>query len=250
MNRTFAAAFAVIAVLSLAACDLRARGDAAPQGGVPTNLVLRSYEVPNGGAQRLRSVLKDLLWFGSEGKDSNKYVGRADVGPDGRLIVLAPESVHEGVKALVASVTTNPIKEPGTIRLSYWVITGAPGKSEAPPAAGLAEVAPALAELEKNDGPMSFTLVEKLQVSSLSGEQGKLNGRDTSVRQFATMVDGQLTADLSLDRMGQRLETRVRLEPGQVVVMASSGAPTKDQTDSGRTVYFLVRAAPNDGAGR
>lgn len=247
LHRTLTLALAVFACSS---CDPRGSSGPSATGGVPTDLVLRSYEVPNGGAQRLRSVLKDLLWFGSEGKDSNKYVGRADVGPDGRLIVLAPESVHEGVKALVASVTTNPIKEPGTIVLSYWVITGAPGKSEAAPAAGLAEVAPALAELEKNDGPMSFTLVEKLQVSSLSGEQAKLNGRDTSVRQFATMVDGQLTADLSLDRMGQRLETRVRLTPGQLVVMASSGAPTKDQTDSGRTVYFLVRAAPNDGAGR
>lgn len=246
LSRTLLVALTVLVFTS---CEQRSSAVTAA-GAVPTNLVLRSYEVPGGGAQRLRAVLGQLLWFGSEGKDSNKYVGRADVGPDGRLIVLAPESVHEGVKALVASVTASPLKEPGTIRLSYWVVTGTPGKSEAPLAPALTEVQPALAELEKNDGPMSFTLVEKLQVSSLSGEQGKLNGRDTSVRQQATLLEGQLTADLSLDRMGQHLETRVRLAPGQLVVMASSGAPTKDQTDSGRTVYFLVRAAPNDGAGR
>ena len=95
---------------------------------------------------------------------------------------------------------------------------------------------------------MSFTLVEKLQVSSLSSERGKLNGRDTSARQFINSItDGLITADIELERQGQRLETRVRLEPGQIVVLASSGAPAKDNVDTGRTVYFLVRAA-NDGA--
>lgn len=246
MTRTLVAA---LAVLFLASCELRSGANTpAATNGVPSNLVLRSYEVPSGGAQRLRSVLKELLWFGSEGKDSSKFVGRADVGPDGRLIVLAPESVHEGVKTLVASIVANPIKEAGTVRLSYWVVIGAPGKSEAPLAASLAEVAPALAELEKNDGPMSFALVEKLVVGTLSGEHGEFMGRDTSVKQFATLIDGQLTADIRLERMMQKLETRVRLEPGQLVVLASSGVPTRDQTDSGRSVYFLVRAA--DGAGR
>lgn len=248
MTRTLATA---LAVLCFSSCDaLRPPGAPPATNGIPGNLVLRSYDVPNGGAQRLRSALKELLYFGSDGKDSNKYVGRADVGPDGKLIVLAPESVHEGVKALVASANAHPVAEPGTVRLNYWVVVGAAGKSDAALAPNLAEVAPALAELEKSDGPMSFTLVEKLQVSSLSGERGRLNGRDTSVRQFATVVDGQLTADLELERMAQKLETRVRLEPGQLVVLASSGAPAKDQVDTGRSVYFLVRAASNDGAGR
>ena len=238
---------ALLVALVLSSC-LPSSSTPPPANGVPTNLVLRSYDVPNGGAQRLRSVLKELLWFGSEGKDSNKYVGRADVGPDGRLIVLAPESVHDGVKSLVASVTANPIKEPGTVRLTYWLVLGAPGKSETPPPLALAELAPALAELEKNDGPMSFTLVEKLNLGSLSGEKGELNGRETWVRQFATMQDGQLVADINLEHQGQKIGTRVRMDPGQVVVLATSGAPTKDNVD--RSVYFLVRAAPNDGAGR
>ena len=58
-------------------------------------LVLRTYDVPAGSGQRLRSVLKEVLWFGAEGKDASTWVGRVDVGPDGRLIVLAPESVHD-----------------------------------------------------------------------------------------------------------------------------------------------------------
>ncbi|MFT3712950.1 MAG: hypothetical protein QM817_35305 [Archangium sp.] len=222
-----------------------------PAGAVPSNLVLRSYDVPNGGAQRMRGVLRELLWFGSDGKDSNKYIGRADVGPDGRLIVLAPESVHEGVKALVANVTANPVKEPGTVRLDYWVVSGVPGKAEAP-AGNLQEVAPALTEVEKNDGPMAFTLVEKLTVSSLSNERGSVDGRDTHVRQFTNVMADEITADIDLERFGQKLATRVRIKPGVLTVLASAGMTTrgdsKDAPQDNRNIYFLVRAA--DGSGR
>lgn len=235
----------LLAVLSFSACDFGSHGASAP---VAAPLVLHTYDVPKGSAQKIRGVLMNVLWIGSEGKDSNKYIGRAEVAPDGRLIVMAPESVHEGVKTLLATLPQKPEKEPGTIKLNYWVVTGLPGKSEAPLTPALEEIAPALKELEKNDGPMSFTLVEKLQVSSLSSERGKLNGRDTSARQFINSIsDGLITADIELERMGQKLETRVRLEPGQLVVLASSGAPSRDNVDTGRTVYFLVRAA-NDGA--
>lgn len=237
-------------VLFLAGCPTTSRtteiNAPTPAGGVPSNLVLRSYDVPNNGAQRMRGVLRELMWFGSDGKDSNKYVGRADVGPDGRLIVLAPESVHEGVKNLVASVTANPVKEPGTVRIDYWVVSGSPGKSEAP-GANLQEVGPALTEVEKNDGPMAFALIEKLSVSSLSNERGSMDGRDTHVRQFTNVVDDNITADIDIERFGQKLQTRVRIKPGTLTVLASAGMTTrtegKDSTDTTRTIYFLVRAA-------
>lgn len=220
----------------------------ASANGVPQNLVLRSYEVPNNGAQRMRGVLKELLWFGADGKDSSKFVGRADVGPDGKLLVLAPESVHDGVKNLVASMTAHPVKEPGTVRIDYWVVTGTPGKSEALPP-GLQEVSPALAQVEKNDGPMAFALVEKLSVNSLSNERGSMDGRDTHVRQFTNVVDDQVTADLDIERFGQRMTTRVRIKPGVLTVLASAGMTSKDQGETNRTVYFLVKAAA-DGIGQ
>lgn len=236
-------------ILSLCACPPRAESaSAGAPGAVPGNLVLRSYDVPNNGAQRMRGVLREVLYFGSDGKDSSKYVGRADVGPDGRLLVLAPESVHEGVKSLISSVTANPMKEPGTVRVDYWVVSGTPGKSDAS-GAGLQEIAPALAEVEKNDGAMTFALVEKLTVSSLSNERGSMDGRDTRVRQFTNVVDTDVTADLDIERFGQKMQTRVRLKPGVLAVLASAGMTAKDQGDTNRTVYFLVRATA-DGAGR
>lgn len=213
----------------------------------PPNLVLRSYDVPNGGAQRMRSVLTNVI---SNGFD--KPIGRADVGPDGRLLVLAPESVHEGVKGLLTSVAANPVKEPDTVRLDYWVVSGVPGKSEAP-GAQLKEVAPALAEIEKNDGPMAFALVEKLAVSSQLNDRGSMNGREVQVRQFINSVNEQIVADLEIIRFDQKLQTRARMKPGVITVMASAGmsgrGPEKG-TFENRSLYFLVRAASTDGSGR
>lgn len=240
---SFKSLFLALALV-VTGCRLGDSAAANPMAG----LVLRTYDVPAGQAQRLRSALKEVLWFGSDGKDSNKWVGRVDVGPDGRLIVLASESVHEGVKALVASVAANPVKEPESVTLTYWVVNATPGQEQSQPVP--AELEAALAEVKKAEGPQGFSLVEKLSVSSLSGERGALNGRDTSVDQFVTSMSGVLTADLRLERFGQRVNTRVRLAPGKTVVLASSGAPVKEPNEPARSVLFIVKATPSGGDGR
>jgi hypothetical protein len=245
MNR-FLAIISSVVLLSLSACPTNSLpranlNQAANPGGIPEDLVLRTYEVPNNGAERMRSVLKDLFWFGSDGKDSNKYVGRADVAPDGRLVVLAPENVHEGVKALVSATSNVAPKAPESVLLSYWIVTGAPGKHDGVQPE-LAEVSLALAEIEKHDGPMNFELTERIQVTSLSGERGKMDGRDTRVQQFGTLFDGHFTGDIRLERFGQSVDTRVRMKNDQLLVLGSSGLPTKNPGDAPRNVYFLVRA--------
>ena len=111
------------------------------------------------------------------------------------------------------------------------------------------EVAPALAEVEKNDGAMTFGLVEKLSVSSLSNERGSIDGRDSHVRQFTNVVDDQVVADIDIERFGQKLQTRVRLKPGTLAVLASAGMTSQDKAEPARAIYFLVRATA-DGAGR
>lgn len=240
-----------LCLLSLAACPDNSRhleANATP-GAVPSNLVLRSYEVPNGGAQQLRGSLKDLFWFGGDAKDASKFVGRVDVSPDGRLLVLAPESVQAGVKTLVDNLKASPVKAPGTVRIDYWVVTGTAGQSGALPAA-LNEVAAALKEVEHNDGPMNFTLVEKLSVSTLSNERGSVEGRDTRIDQFASVVDGDVVADLDIARLavGQKLRTRVRIKPGVIAALGSAGMATHDSNATPATIYFIVRAAQVDGA--
>lgn len=229
-----------LCLVALAACP---RPSDSPQDA-PTNLVLRTYEVPKGTAQQLRSTLQTVLWLGGENKDANKYAGRADVTPDGRLLVLAPENVQEGVKALVSSVSAAPA-QPDSVRLEYWVVRGTPGKSEV--AANLHEVAPALKEVEQNDGEMTFALVEKLAVRSQNGESGRIGGRDTHLEQFIRSTDnGVVLADVRLERFAQKLDTRVKLQPGALVVLASAGMTSPDNSTANSTIYFVVRAALGD----
>jgi len=237
--------------LTLSACD----NYPPPQAATGSNLlnqplVLHSYSVPAGSAQQLRTVLRELLWFGSDGKDSNKYVGRADVGPGGQLIVLAPETVHEGVRALIAEAEKNPVKAPQSLTLTYWAVVGTPVEKAGERPAALKDVGPALDEVVKSEGTMDFSLMEKLVVSSMSGEHGEVMGREIDARQYATLADGTLTADLDLERMGQRVKTRVRLPQDKLMVLASSGLVSKDAADAGKSLIFIVKAASNAGDGR
>lgn len=228
----------LLSLLCLTACFPRT------ENTVESPSVLRSYTVPAHAAERLRPVLHDLMHV-SFGKDSERFLGRAEVGPDGKLLVLAPESVQAGVSNLLATVTDKSFPTPGTIRLDYWVISGARGKSTEH-GAELAEIAAALGEIEKNDGPTAFTLVEKLSVSSMENERGSIDGRDAKVRQRTQVESGQVIADVDIERFNQHVNARVRIKPGVVAVLASAGMTSKEPADANRSVYFLVRAR-NDG---
>ncbi len=234
--------FLICCALTFSGCPLGQPTGAAP---VPT-LVLRSYEVPMGAGERLRSVLKEVLRAAADGKDG--LVGRVDIGPDGRLLVLAPEAVHEGVKALVASVSAKGVTAPEVVTFTYWVVVGTPGAEQPQPMPP--ELEPALTELKKVEGTLGFSLVEKLTVTSLAGEHGEVNGRDSSVDQYVSNVDDAVTADVRLERFGQRIKTRVRLARGKIVVLASSGVPSKDPGDASKRVFFIVKAATSAGDGR
>lgn len=240
------AALLVAATAVVWACK-PAEGAAAP-GAVPTNLVLRTYEVAGENAAEVRGVLKTVLFWGSDGKDSQKFIGRADVTSDGRLVVLASEDVQSGVKTLVDSVSKHPPKSATSVELTYWLVQAAPAGKDAPRAAGLQEIAPALAEIEKADGPQQFTLAEKLAVTSLSGDEAFVQGRDANARQVTVVAPNGINAVLTIQRFGNRLETRVKLTPGQIVVLGSAGM--KDKDESAGSLYFLIRAATHDGQGR
>lgn len=231
--------------LFLSACTLP-RSDA--HSDPADAMVLRTYEVPPGSAQRIRGALMEVFKFGFVEKDAPRYVARADVTPDGRLVVLASEQVQDGVKRFVESVAKNPPKGPESVALTYWVLSSVPGAEQKEPIPS--ELVPALDEVRKADGAQAFTLVEKLTLSSVSGEWAKLNGRDTSVDQWVTASATEMTADVRLERAGQRLSTRVRLAPGKLAVLASSGAPSKDSNDPPKSVLFIVKATPSGGDGR
>jgi hypothetical protein len=233
--------------LALTACHLGEAPTAAaptPAGGIPANLVLRSYDVPGDGAPQVRAVLKDVFWIGSDGKDSNRYLGRSEVGPNGRLVVMASEGVQEGVKAFIDSLSAQPPKPAATIETSYWLVLATPGHS-APHPAALSEVASALQQIEHADGPMEFALGEKLSMSQISGESARVIGRDADVRQTISARGDGVSAEMSIAHHGQKFESRVNLKSGQLLVLGSAGSTAKDEAQ--RSLYVLMRASIHDG---
>ena len=227
------------ALALLTACPLPTSAPSNPS-------VLRAYQVPANSGAKLREVLTGLMRTSSGSKDTPpEYLGRVEVGPDGRLLVLAPEAVQRGVAEVLASVGSGAFPQPASVRVDYWVISATHGQGERP--ASLTEVGAALSEIEKTDGPMQFQLVERLSLISLANEHGSLDGREVKVRQSVQVADGQLLAQVSMERFGQRVDTLLRMKPGAVAVLSAAGMRMEEKSDTSRSVYFLVRATNDEG---
>jgi hypothetical protein len=167
-------AFAATLILILSACQKVPPEDMSA-------LELRTYDVPKGTVRPLRSAIKDALWL----NENQKNVGRAVVTPDGRLAVLATRNVQAGVKALVDEVAKNPPTLEQTIELRYWLLVGHPAPAAQPPPAELAEIQPALTEISRSQGPQTFSVVQRVRLSSLNDERARVaagqqrQGRDS-----------------------------------------------------------------------
>ena len=188
-------------------------------GAVDPTQVLRVYSVPGGRAEDLRGVVSGLL------RRKERPLGKASVGPAGQLIVVAPETIHAGVAELVAhAATLPPARAPRTLTMRYWLVAAQPGAAEGELDPALALVRPAIAELEAAQGPLRLRLLETLQMRSLLGQRGTLQGRLAELTQEASEHEGRLVADLDVHcKASTRLRTRIRIEPGQLLVLAQTG---------------------------
>src|SRR6185503_4358604 len=108
-------------------------------------LVVRSYAVAPGIAREVTSALSDSLMLSG---------ARVSLLPDGRVVVTASESVQQGVEQLLADVAAQKPTPTPTIHFEAWLVSAVPGAASDEPA--LAEVAPALADIQKSRGPQRF----------------------------------------------------------------------------------------------
>ena len=207
---------------------------------------LRSYSVPHDLATEVRNAVQEAL-RSQEGQPSR---GRASLAPGGRLMVLAPPSVHRGVENLLASLEeAEPQPKPSTIEITYWVVAGraANGRQPAIPNA-LREVESVLASTAAALGEQEFGLIERLQLSSRSDARAFTSGAHTSVVQRAYPAGGQIVAHLEINPNGRAsLETEVKINDGQTVVLAqtSIGSGGHLQTNwpaqEGDIVLYIIR---------
>jgi len=217
----------------------------------PQNVELRIYSVPHGFENEVRSMLVSAL-----GTDENR-IGRASVGPAGKLVVVAPPGVQKGVEALVRELEAldSPPPTPVPVTLTYWMVVGKPAGGDGPatgPAGrfevvgnGLDDLAPALEQISRTQGPQQFALLERLQLSSSGDNWARVGGRHTRIDQRAATVQDNVVADLRINIRQYGLETQVKLKPSQFIVLGQSGydgdpVASLDPKQAELALYYVI----------
>jgi hypothetical protein len=224
----------VLVILAAAGCR-----SAPPQDG--NAMILRIYEVPKGTARPLLFTLKDTLWL----DETKKNIGRSTLTPDGRIAVLAPANVQDGVEDLVRGLGKNPPPPEQTIDIHYFVLLGKPVAAPAPPPPGVAEIQPAIDEIVRSQGQQAFTLAKRVSLAALSDEDGRLDGEELEIRQRCTQTGEDVFGMLEI-RYGKtdKITTRVHLLKDGIVVLGATGQHGGDAAD-GSTLYYVARVAPH-----
>jgi len=231
MIRKLSMFIASVLALGLTACEPQRAPTQAPPASSGSDLTLRTYDVPPGHGPKLRPILANLLKRGDE------PIGRTALAPDGRLVVLAPASIHEGVAAFLkdAKKDDGAIKPPPTIALSYWLVVAAPGSSPDAQRCGPKglkclragpDLIKAVEAVDATHGPdagkMHYDLLEHLSVRSMDSEHANLHGAAAHIHQRAAVVGDKIIADLEVKVMRPQapgVETRLQFSPEQTVIL-------------------------------
>jgi hypothetical protein len=227
------------------------------------SVTIRSYPVTPEIAGEMRSALYDAL--NNSSKDGAQ-LGRVTLTADGRLLVTAPESAQRDVQRILAEVAANKPEPTPAIRFDVWLVSAAlrpAAPSDSGP--GLVEVGPALADIQKVQGPMHFELIEKLALQARAGnEDSQIQGAHFGMRITPTvrhdskgepviaarinveMITGggmpSFTNNYSLPG-SLRVQTEVR--PGQLLVIGQSSLPVRPGANPTPDTqeFYIVRAS-------
>ncbi|MEC9397640.1 MAG: hypothetical protein VX475_08475 [Myxococcota bacterium] len=205
---------------------------------------LEVYDVPANTGDRLRPILQIVL--GEHGKVQQV--------PDGRLLVAAPRSVHEGLEAFFKEGIKLEPKARDTIKIEYWFVTASlPNGTEDRKDPRLTPVADALAAIEKSQGLANFKLEEHISLAATDGEYALTRGEIVNeINQTASVQGEQVEAhvEISLAKDARELSTKLRVEKGQTVVLGQAGwgdVPNRDMGDmlgkapQGETLFYIIR---------
>lgn len=227
-------------LIFLVVCWGCGNGDDHSNGEPPP--LLRAYEVTPELAPELTTILNELLWR-SEGIPP---AGRVRLSPSGQLLVAAPESVHDGIEEIIAKMETAPQDPAPMIAITYWIVAGHPtGETTWSPR--LREVEQALETVTSAEGSMTFDLIEKVELHSLSGESGSTESRLYRIDQKATARGDRVFSNLQIKGkyQGGNITSRVNLRPDQFLVLGQSALSEspfdKEPVDS--TQYFIIRCS-------
>ena len=143
------------------------------QGG----LVLKSYEVPERSAKEINETINELLgWRYGNPRKEYPPTGKANLTPDGQLMVNAPESFHDGMKDFLARLQNAPIEPSPTAEVQYWIVAGRKANARSK-LEEFNRIKPALETIQDNQGNMEFKLLDHIvTTSSGQGVMSVFNG--------------------------------------------------------------------------
>lgn len=236
MNRNFWTFIAVCAAGAFALVLLATWRSTPRVGEAPAApMLLRVHEVPPAQADDIRAALATSLSMG----EGQPPLGRVSDAGQGRLLVLAPESIQEDVTTSLAKLgggRANPAIAP--VVLDVWSIDALPGEGADDPS--LAPVAEALAAARPALGAVRFVRTGAVSVAART--DGSLVRAETpqgfAIDAELRGADGGVTARLSM-RDPQFLTT-VDLRFDGFVVLSQFAA------QEGRTRVLVARARPAD----
>ena len=192
------------------------------EGGSSDEVVLNSYALdglPPHQRRQIRSAIDRLL-------DDR---GAASLLDDGTLAVTAPRSLQSGIRQTIESASASkgsggPVPA-RSVTISCWAVIARPNPEFTVPP--LPErVLEALDEVVLRTGEMEFALLASARMTSTEGgQQATILGHKMTIAQRVISIDETAAiAELKFDIAGNNaLETRVRLEPDQIVVLGQTG---------------------------
>lgn len=249
----------LLAALALGGCGNADKDAKSPADG----MTMRVYTVPPERAQDLASSLNQALAPSQE-----HALGKATLGSDGQIIVLAPDSLHPSIEKSLQDITSatpavgnsNP-----QLRLRLWSVDAVPATGE--DSSGLAGIKGALDELRKQRGPLHFVLRDEIESVSTDNDevrrtwrvrkpvangptvQQSLNyriSRETGTRKIFlafndTNVPSGSPPDTAYSHASNLVETSTVVVSGQTLVLAGQPLPDEEESPAGITRYYIIR---------
>ncbi len=183
-------------------------------------LELRAYDVPEGQADRVVSMLERLV-----SKDSGAW--RVTRGPGSKVVVVAPPPMLASVDAFIGGLDFEASGAvPAAHRLDYWLVLARPGKAGSR-SAGLEEISGPLDAFAASQGEARFELLDRIALRSMDGHYAEARGKVAKVEQRASKVGSRIVANVDAELSGSKVSTQLQLTPGQTAVLAQVGFDEK-----------------------
>lgn len=211
-------------------------------------MVMRSYEVPAEQAEQIADAVGGAMRIGDK-----EMLGKVAVAPNGQLLVTAPLLMQGDISTLIEQARKAPMPAMKTFQVDVWFVQAEAAKDFAV-RGHLGEVEKNLRVLADKQGPMQFTLMERVSLNSQMGRMAVVNGgrSEAKVRineqQAAAGKPVALFAELGTGP--NRLALNLDVVEGRTYIVGQSldGRAQRegDQSGGDRHLIYLLRVSLPD----